>query len=359
MKISKKTGKKTGNVGEWSELYVLIKLLEEGKIYSAKEDLQKNSDCYLPILKVLRKENVGKIAYVPNLSKRKVELYLDEKLVKSISTDELAEIATTFYDAIVIGKGSFEIENSEVVMADLYCEQIKAKSASKADIEMEVHDPFTNFNQMCGFSIKSDLGSPPTLFNSSQATNFKFEVFGLDEDDVYRINHIDGRGKIRKRVSQIPELRFISVSNETFSKNLLFIDTQMENILAEMLKIYYGESISACADLADIMDERDFLGFGVEKLYSHKLKKFLCAVALGLTPTTAWSGIEEANGGYIIVKEGGEVLAYHLHNRDSFEKYLLANTKFETPSTEKFHFGEIYIEGERKFIKLNLQVRFK
>ena len=133
----------------------------------------------------------------------------------------------------------------------------------------------------------------------------------------------------------------------------------MERFLAEMLKIYYGEGISNCFDLATIPEERDVLGFGVENLYRHKLKKFLCAVALGLKPTKVWSGLDEANGGYIIVKESGEVVAYHLHDRNSFENYLLNNTRFDTPSSNKHSFGKIYYEDNRSFINLNFQIRFK
>ena len=82
-------------------------------------------------------------------------------------------------------------------------------------------------------------------------------------------------------------------------------------------------------------------------------------MALGLNPTKIWNGNDEANGGYIIVKEDGEILAYHLYNRNNFEDYLLQNTKLDTASTSRNNFGKIYVEGDKKFINLNLQVRFK
>ena len=78
-----------------------------------------------------------------------------------------------------------------------------------------------------------------------------------------------------------------------------------------------------------------------------------------MRPKKIWNGLDESNGGYIIVKESGEVLSYHLHDRDSFENYLINNTKFDTPSSTKHKFGKIYIEDGRKFINLNLQIRFK
>lgn len=180
----------------------------------------------------------------------------------------------------------------------------------------------------------------------------------MTDDEATKINNINTAEKIKERISMIKEFKFVSVLNKNFANNLMFIDTQMEKFLSEMLKIYYGENVSRCAELATLLDERDPLKLKVENIYPHKVKKFLCATALGLRPTKIWNGIDEANGGYIIVKESGEVLAYHLHDRNSFENYLLNNTRLETPSTSKHNFGRIYTEDGRKFINLNLQIRF-
>ncbi|MBE6786434.1 MAG: HpaII family restriction endonuclease, partial [Ruminococcaceae bacterium] len=38
--------------------------------------------------------------------------------------------------------------------------------------------------------------------------------------------------------------------------------------------------------------------------------------------------------------------------------YLVNNTKFETASTSRHQFGDIYKENGKYYIKLNLQVRF-
>ena len=88
-------------------------------------------------------------------------------------------------------------------------------------------------------------------------------------------------------------------------------------------------------------------------------------IALGVLGLPVFSGgkagigvLFGATGGYIIVREDGEVLCYHLFNRNEFENYLLKNTKFETASTSRHQFGDIYKENGKYFIKLNLQVRF-
>lgn len=74
---------------------------------------------------------------------------------------------------------------------------------------------------------------------------------------------------------------------------------------------------------------------------------------------TIWGGIDEASGGYIIVTKQGDVLAYHIYNRNCFEEYLFKDTKYETASTSRHEFGEVYSEDGEDFIKLNLQIRFK
>ena len=80
--------------------------------------------------------------------------------------------------------------------------------------------------------------------------------------------------------------------------------------------------------------------------------------ALGMLPAKTCDGIADATGGYIIVREDGEVLCYHLFNHNEFENYLLQNTKFETASTSRHQFGSIYKENEKYYLKLNLQIRF-
>ena len=48
-------GKKM-NKGEWAELYVMLKLLGEGKLYAADNMLKKKLDTYLDVLKIIRQE---------------------------------------------------------------------------------------------------------------------------------------------------------------------------------------------------------------------------------------------------------------------------------------------------------------
>lgn len=92
--------------------------------------------------------------------------------------------------------------------------------------------------------------------------------------------------------------------------------------------------------------------------YEYKIKNFLTDSALGMTPATKWTGQYVATGGIIIVKENGELVCYHIYNRNEFQNYLLNNTRLEQASTSRYDFGDLYNQNGRTFLKLNLQVRF-
>lgn len=46
-----------GNVGEWSEIYTLLKLLGEGKVYAGDQNLEKIKDLVYPIIMIIRQDN--------------------------------------------------------------------------------------------------------------------------------------------------------------------------------------------------------------------------------------------------------------------------------------------------------------
>ena len=94
------------------------------------------------------------------------------------------------------------------------------------------------------------------------------------------------------------------------------------------------------------------------QFYIYKIKRFLTDVALGMMPSKVWSGEYNATGGYLIVKEDGDVLCYHIFDKNQFENYLMNNTKLETASSSRHKFGKLYKEEGKLFMNLNLQIRF-
>lgn len=53
----------TGNIGEWSELYTLFKLLADGKLYAADANTNKIPEIYYDVLKVIRVQKSDKLEY--------------------------------------------------------------------------------------------------------------------------------------------------------------------------------------------------------------------------------------------------------------------------------------------------------
>ena len=53
----------TGNKGEWSEVYTLLKLLGEGKVYAGDQNLNKIQDLFYPIIMILCQEKEGNFNY--------------------------------------------------------------------------------------------------------------------------------------------------------------------------------------------------------------------------------------------------------------------------------------------------------
>ena len=136
----------------------------------------------------------------------------------------------------------------------------------------------------------------------------------------------------------------------------------MPNILSEILKSFFTSNLNTIKHLSDNVNEVNPLKYDnqfAHTFYEYKIKRFLTDVALGMMPSKVWSGIYDATGGYLVVKENGEILCYHIYNRNQFEEYLFVNTKLETASSTRHEFGKVYQQNGEFYFKLNLQIRFK
>ena len=76
----------TGNKGEWSEIYVLLRLLADGKIYAADSELNKLEDVYFPIIKIIREEIKGEIKEYT--AGEVISIYINGEKVKELPADE-------------------------------------------------------------------------------------------------------------------------------------------------------------------------------------------------------------------------------------------------------------------------------
>lgn len=354
-----------GNKGEWSEVYTLFKILSDKKLFAGDKDLQKIDELFFPIIRVLREELVGTYEYSYE-SDLVVIKGLEE--VFKIPINKFHEKALLLLQEIKESTTSaFEIQEIEEFMSTFQCFSIKAQSSQKSDIRIVLHDYRTGTDPELGFSIKSQLGGASTLLNASTATNFVYKInnLTLSDDEITEINSINSRSKIKDRIKTIHErngsLEFLHTESSIFGNNLTLIDSALPAILSDLTMLYFTSTLSNTSELVDRINERNPIKYDLatdHPFYSYKIKRFLTDVALGMMPSLVWTGNLDATGGYLIVKDSGEILCYHIYNRNAFEDYLIVNTKFETASSTKHNFGSVYRDSDILKFKLNLQIRF-
>jgi type II restriction enzyme len=355
----------TGNKGEWSEIYALFKLLGDKKLFAGDEHLNIVEELFYPIIKIIRNESGGNFEYEINgdlviISGGKEELRIPVKTFIEQSSKLLAKIKTS--------KSAFALPETEAFMESINCKTLKAKATSKTDIRIVIHDQRINQTAELGFSIKSQLGGEATLLNAGKTTNFVYQIleFQPTVKEIKIINDIDTKSKIKDRIEAIKnaggKLKFTTLQQDIFKNNLVLIDSLLPNIIAEIIKSFFTSNLSSVKDLTENINKANPLNYDTQfahTFYDYKIKRFLTDVALGMTPSKVWTGIYDATGGYLVVKENGDVLCYHIYNRNQFEDYLFTNTKLETASSTRHEFGKIYEDGGQYYFKLNLQIRFK
>ena len=349
------------NKGEWAELFVFLKALADGKIYGADENLNKIESIFYLILSAIKTESNTLKEYNRDENNNKIILKENGIVSAEIAINSFRKFSQLLLNKIQNGKGTFEIPEIKKFLSQIHLEKIKASSSSKKDIVFEIHDIFTGTNPKIGFSIKSYIGSNPTLLNASKATIVQYKLSkNISEKEIEEINSINSKSKIKDRVQKLADrninLEFHKILNDTFNKNLQMIDSRMPEILSYLYLCSYsveGKSISSVVDLYcnRYNEDREFI--------IHKVKDLLVAIALGMEPNTKWTGIEDANGGYIVVKDNGELLCYHIYDRNKLRNYLFKHTKFDSPSSKRTGAGIINIDKNgNQIFNLTVQIRF-
>jgi type II restriction enzyme len=360
----------TGNKGEWSEVYVLLKLLSEGRLYKADANLNKLSESYYHIRGIIRNELHDNVFYKYDNSLSNINIHSSrKKYTTTIPLNRFVKEVKPLYSKIKSGSSAFSIETLDLFLEEIMCSILKADSSSKSDIHIEIYDPVTSSNHRLGFSIKSQLGSSSTLLNSSKSTNFTYAIMGdFSDSDMLYVNNLFNEKNhisISKRICHIEtlgcHLSFSHISDPIFENNLVMIDSALPKVLAQMLLFSYRDSITnmkLAVDHISIVNPLQYNTSFEHHFYQYKIKKLLTDIALGMVASKVWNGISNTTGGYIIVKLDGDIVCYHIYDRNLFEDYLLTNTKFDQPSTQRHSYGSVEKFDGKYYFKLNLQIRF-
>jgi len=355
----------TGNKGEWSEIYTLLKVVGDKELYAGDSNLNKIGSLIFPIIKVLRDESKGTFEFS----------YDDDLVIVKNNTEEFRININNFkaQAKFLLTKlkekttTTFAVPEIEAFLSSFNSSTVKAKSTVKSDIRIVIHDQRTGTTPELGFSIKSQLGGASTLLNAGKTTNFIYTVESnvLTDAQIIEINSIDTKSKIKDRIEKIKEfnceIKFKKPASSIFENNLVLIDSALPRIISEILKRYFTSKHSTVSELVTEITKSNPLDYNLDNdhpFYMYKMKRLLTDIALGMMPSKVWTGELDATGGYLVVKNDGEIVCYHIYNRNEFEDYLFLHTKLETASSSRHEFGTVYKESGKIYFNLNLQIRF-
>lgn len=401
------------NRGEWTEAYVFLKLLSDGKIYGATEDLKKDLSKFIKIVSVTRPEKENFVLkYEPDFDSipQKVSAMLNETEFAVITVSELTEKANFLYKSLK----TFSAQKKDTIPEiQEFLEKLKFSSPKipslpksfenefgrKTDIIVTIINSEDGAVSTDGFSIKSHMGSPSSLFNYGDGSRMIFKIVGCTEKRMHEINLIEDELKIIQAIKDDKDLslEFVKTGKEEFAGNLEYIDTQMLKIITMTMLVqtkYLSPAKSGnLRDIVNVVSELNPLNVMYpEHFYEAKFKDFLFASLAGLTASKKWDGKTRMTGGYIDVNKDGELLYYRAISNEIFCSYLYENTFIDQPDRghnkdiaiekakayfenrtvsdaeikaikkakdKKGNCGFVYEENGEYFIAINFQVRFR
>ena len=356
------------NYGEWTEAYVFLRLLSNGRVYAADRNFERDENVYIDILNIIRYEKEHILEFQRELES--VTASDNGVVFKVLTYSELVNKADYLYNAVknIVSKDrKFSVPEIEDYLTKLRFSQpkvpklpkdIEATYGKKTDIIITLQDSSDRAVSTTGFSIKSHLGSSSSLFNSAMASNFLYEIIGCDEQEMYEINgkYISSEIGMIEYIKNNPALtlEFRGISDE-FRDNLDFVELKMPEILscAILTQIGYYDRANSnkTRDIIEKVAQKNPVGVRrPETWYEAKMKDFLYASFSGLTATEPWDGRRKLSGGYIDVSPSGQMLYYRAVSDDVFNTFLYEHTFIDRPSrgVEKDKakvIAQAYLEG--------------
>lgn len=353
------------NKGEWAEIYVLFYLLGNGKLDKGDCNFQIISNSFYSLNKILRLENLDNVEFTIQDTNSKIIITRNSQETKIVSMSNFIDQANDLIKEIRNNNNTFALPKVEDFLKSIHCVSIKSSSKNIKDIEVEIIDHDIQASEKLSFSIKSKLGSSPTIFNANLKTSFIYRIEGINRQEVKELNQLSSAKQILKKIRNNKLILFDEVKTNNYTeilcRNLVLVDSRMPIIVASLLLNFYSDDKSNIVDLHQklVVDNPcNYKLDNINDIYERKIKDFLNSITLGLRASENWK-TEEAPNGFLIVRQDGEIVSYHLLDRKIFEDCLFHQTKLDSPSSTRHKYGKIYEENNQFYIKLCLQVRFK
>ena len=105
----------TGNKGDWSEFYAMLKLLGDGVMYSADGELNKIEKYFYPILNVIREEEGLNLER--ESANSLIVVYENDVKVLEVPTSDFVALYQFLYQRIINAKdAAFPVAEAEAFM---------------------------------------------------------------------------------------------------------------------------------------------------------------------------------------------------------------------------------------------------
>jgi hypothetical protein len=229
---------RTGNLGEWSELYTLGYLLVHGGAFAADENQKPIPEIFHKVLQVYLAEKLGQPETEYVINKDDVAILIDGKIAATVYRSAIEGSLEVMLQELTDGshKKTFPLVTGNSLLDLLKRSRISASSSEhENDLELILEDLVTKSpTPRVGFNIKSQIGGRSTLLNASGATNFVYKVISNDpsiQNQLPSFVHGKHGDNLKLLYGAGFHLEFESMSNEVFYQNLTLLDMQFPNHL--------------------------------------------------------------------------------------------------------------------------------
>jgi|GEM_PF-6206112 len=133
-----------------------------------------------------------------------------------------------------------------------------------------------------------------------------------------------------------------------FKLNLEMIDSKLPQILAHAIRYSIVTNTFNWVDIISFLIKENPIGYNSStslNFYEVKLKSFLTAIALGMSPKFIWSGVPDSVVGIMVINKLNHFKLDYIYNKVAFEEYLFNNTSIR-PSVNSY----------RRGVLINLQI---
>lgn len=372
------------NYGEWGELYVLLRLLGDGRLSLTDESEHEIDGYHMDVVEVLRRETEGRLVRykVKGRQHRVVDVVVNDGEPRKVASADFSDKADELL-SFVRGRHSapFTVPDELGFFFDrIEVEHYKAKGQDKSDIFLTVSDPRTGLVRPdVGYSIKTKWSKKSTLFNTARASATVYQLTGPMTDglaeEVNAVRDARGHADVIGRCARVREegcgFEFQGYAMaqragcRAMEENLDLINPHLVTVWRRVVEAHFLERLhpngTSVAKIGEWLVETNPCGITrPEAKYPYMLKSFLYASYCGMTASTLWDGESRVNGGLITVGQDGKVLAFNALEGDVFKSYLYHHCNIDYPDTSVSHgdYGKVYKQDGHFFFNLNFQVRF-